>query len=136
MEQMGLTRSDLIDIIGSRARVSEVLNRKRPLTVAMIVRLREELGTGNPLSVPVHRNRAMIAPMKSIQSSIRVDPEILSGTPVFDGTRVPVQTLMDYLKVGDRVDDFLDDFPTVSREQIAAVLDVAGEAVTRYARTA
>jgi len=60
--------------------------------------------------------------MKSIQSSIRVDPEILSGTPVFDGTRVPVQTLMDYLKVGDRVDDFLDDFPTVSREQIAAVL--------------
>jgi len=74
--------------------------------------------------------------MKSIQSSIRVDPEILSGTPVFDGTRVPVQTLMDYLKVGDRVDDFLDDFPTVSREQIAAVLDVAGEAVTRYARIA
>jgi uncharacterized protein (DUF433 family) len=48
----------------------------------------------------------------------------------------PVQTLMDYLKVGDRVDDFLDDFPTVSREQIAAVLDVAGEAVTRYARIA
>lgn len=74
--------------------------------------------------------------MKSAQSSIRVDPEILSGTPVFEGTRVPVQTLMDYLKAGDRVDDFLDDFPTVSREQIAAVLDVAGEAVTRYARTA
>lgn len=74
--------------------------------------------------------------MNSLQSSIRVDPEILSGTPVFDGTRVPVQTLMDYLKVGDRVDDFLADFPTVSREQILAVLDVAGEAVTRYARTA
>ena len=74
--------------------------------------------------------------MKSLQSSIRVDPEILSGTPVFDGTRVPVQPLMDYLKIGDRVDDFLDDFPTVSREQIAAVLDVAGEAVTRYARIA
>jgi HTH-type transcriptional regulator/antitoxin HigA len=44
MEQMGLTRNDLIDIIGSRARVSEVLNRKRPLTVAMIVRLRAKLG--------------------------------------------------------------------------------------------
>jgi uncharacterized protein (DUF433 family) len=73
--------------------------------------------------------------MKSIQSSIRVDPEILSGTPVFDGTRVPVQTLMDYLKVGDRVDDFLDDFPTVSREQIAAVLDVAGEAVRSQANS-
>ena len=74
--------------------------------------------------------------MRSLQSSICVDPEILSGTPVFNGTRVPVQTLMDYLKVGDRVDDFLADFPTVSREQIAAVLDVAGEAVTRYARIA
>jgi Uncharacterized conserved protein len=74
--------------------------------------------------------------MRSVQSSICVDPEILSGTPVFGGTRVPVQTLLDYLKVGDRVDDFLDDFPTVSREQISAVLDIAGEAVTRYARTA
>jgi uncharacterized protein (DUF433 family) len=74
--------------------------------------------------------------MSSVQSSIRVDPGILSGTPVFEGTRVPIQTLMDYLKVGDRVDDFLEDFPTVTREQIEAVLDVAGEAVTRYARTA
>jgi transcriptional regulator with XRE-family HTH domain len=44
MEQMGLTRNDLIDLIGSRGRVSEVLNRRRPLTVAMIVRLREKLG--------------------------------------------------------------------------------------------
>ena len=44
MEQMGLTRNDLIDVIGSRARVSEVLNRRRPLTVAMIGRLREKLG--------------------------------------------------------------------------------------------
>ena len=69
--------------------------------------------------------------MRSVQPSICVDPEILSGTLVFDGTRVPVQTLLDYVKVGDRVDDFLDDFPTVSREQISAVLDIAGEAVTR-----
>jgi uncharacterized protein (DUF433 family) len=74
--------------------------------------------------------------MESVQSVIRVDPDILSGTPVFEGSRVPVQTLMDYLKVGDRVDDFLEDFPTVRREQIAAVLEVAGEAVTRYARPA
>jgi uncharacterized protein (DUF433 family) len=65
--------------------------------------------------------------MSSVQSSIRVDPGILSGTPVFEGTRVPIQTLMDYLKGGDRVADFLEDFTTVSREQIAAVLDVAGE---------
>ncbi len=69
-------------------------------------------------------------------SSIEVDPEILSGIPVFSGTRVPIQTFMDYLKAGDRVDDFLVDFPTVTREQVEAVLDVAGEAVTRYARSA
>ena len=74
--------------------------------------------------------------MSSLETWSRVDPEILSGTPVFAGTRVPVQTLMDYLKAGDRADDFLDDFPTVTREQVAAALDVAGEAVTRYARTA
>jgi uncharacterized protein (DUF433 family) len=74
--------------------------------------------------------------MSTVQSSISVDPEILSGTPCFTGTRVPVQTLIDYLKAGDRVDDFLGDFPTVRREQVAAVLDAAGEAVMRYARSA
>lgn len=64
---------------------------------------------------------------------IRVDPEILSGTPCFAGTRVPVQTLWDYLKAGDRVADFLEDFPTVTHEQVDAVLELAGEAVTRPA---
>ncbi len=74
--------------------------------------------------------------MSPVQSAIRVDPDILSGTPVFNGTRVPIQALMDYLKAGDRIDDFLGDFPTVTREQVAAVLDVAGEAVVRYAGAA
>jgi uncharacterized protein (DUF433 family) len=55
---------------------------------------------------------------------------------VFAGTRVPIHTLMDYLKAGDRVDDFLEDFPTVTRAQVTAVVDAAGEAVTRYARSA
>ena len=55
MEQMGLTQSNLIDIIGSRARVSEVLNRKRPLTIAMIIRLREELGI--PADILIGPNR-------------------------------------------------------------------------------
>ena len=70
------------------------------------------------------------------KSEILVDPEILSGTPVFAGTRVPIHTLIDYLKAGDRVDDFLEDFPTVTRDQITAVLNAAGEAVTRNARSA
>ena len=51
------------------------------------------------------------------------DPEILGGTPVFVGTRVPVKALLDYLEGGHRLDDFLDDFPTVTREQAVAALE-------------
>ena len=58
MEQMGLTRNGLIDIIGSRARVSEVLNRKRPLTVAMILRLREKLGISADVLIGPQRRAA------------------------------------------------------------------------------
>ena len=58
MEQMGLTRNDLIDVIGSRARVSEVLNRRRPLTVAMIVRLREKLGISADVLIGPQRRAA------------------------------------------------------------------------------
>jgi len=55
--------------------------------------------------------------------------DILGGTPVFAGTRVPVQTLFDYLEAGDPLDEFLDDFPTVSRELALAVLEAARTAV-------
>jgi uncharacterized protein (DUF433 family) len=58
---------------------------------------------------------------------ISVSPEIMGGTPVFTGTRVPVQTLMDYLKSGESIDDFLDGFPTVTREQVIALLEEAGK---------
>ena len=51
--------------------------------------------------------------------------EILGGTPVFKHTRVPIKTLIDYLEAGDRLDDFLDDFPTVTREQALQVLEQA-----------
>ncbi len=56
---------------------------------------------------------------------IHRDPNILGGTPVFTGTRVPVQTLIDYLKAGDDLDDFLDGFPSVSREQARTFLEIA-----------
>lgn len=56
---------------------------------------------------------------------IHTDPEIMGGTPVFVGTRVPVQTLMDYLEAGDALDEFLEDFPSVSHEQAVAVLELA-----------
>ena len=52
-------------------------------------------------------------------------PNILGGTPVFAGTRVPVRILMEYLEAGDRLDEFLEDFPSVSRDQAVAVLEKA-----------
>jgi len=55
------------------------------------------------------------------------DPEILSGTPVFAGTRVPAKNLIDYLEHGRSLDQFLDDFPTVRREQVIAALEEAKE---------
>jgi uncharacterized protein (DUF433 family) len=60
---------------------------------------------------------------------ITTDPEILGGTPVFAGTRVPVQTLIDYLAAGDPLADFLEDFPSVSRDQAIAVLEEAKQAL-------
>lgn len=53
------------------------------------------------------------------------DPDILGGTPVFRGTRVPFQALLDYLEGGDTLDEFLDDFPTVSRNEAVAALEFA-----------
>lgn len=63
-------------------------------------------------------------------------PDIMSGTPVFVGTRVPVQTLFDYLEAGDTVDEFVRQFPSVSREQAIAALELAKESVLVSARPA
>jgi uncharacterized protein (DUF433 family) len=60
---------------------------------------------------------------------VHSDPEILGGTPVFVGTRVPFQTLLDYLEAGDPLDEFLDDFPTVTRELAITALEQAKEAL-------
>jgi uncharacterized protein (DUF433 family) len=53
------------------------------------------------------------------------DPEVMGGTPVFCGTRVPVQTLLDYLEAGESIDDFLAGFPSVTREQVIEFLEAA-----------
>lgn len=63
--------------------------------------------------------------MATTQAVIHSDPDILGGSPVFVGTRVHVKTLIDYLVAGDPLDEFLDDFPTVSREQAVAALELA-----------
>ena len=60
---------------------------------------------------------------------VRSDPEILGGACVFAGTRVPVRTLIDYLEAGRPLDDFLEDFPTVSREHAIGVLELAKKLV-------
>ena len=66
--------------------------------------------------------------MRELSQVVQLSPGILGGTPVFSGTRVPVQTMLDYLEAGDRLDDFLDQFPTVSRDQAVAFLELATEA--------
>ena len=70
-----------------------------------------------------------------IQSVIHSDPEILAGTPVFVGTRVPLQNLIEYLAAGDTLDEFLEQFPSVSREQAVAALALAREALEARARS-
>jgi uncharacterized protein (DUF433 family) len=59
------------------------------------------------------------------QPVVSRSPEVMGGAAVFAGTRVPVQTLLDYLEAGDSIDDFLAGFPTVSREQVIAFLEEA-----------
>ena len=60
---------------------------------------------------------------------IEINPEKVSGTPIFAGTRVPIKNLFDYLEGGDSLTDFLEDFPTVSREQAVALLEEASESL-------
>ena len=67
---------------------------------------------------------------------IHSDPDILGGTPVFVGTRVPFRNLIDYLERGHSLDEFLDEFPSVSREQAVAALEAAHEAIIVGARSA
>jgi uncharacterized protein (DUF433 family) len=59
------------------------------------------------------------------ESVVKIDPEIMSGAPCFAGTRVPIQNLIDYLEGGESIEDFLEGFPTVSREQVIAFLEEA-----------
>ena len=71
--------------------------------------------------------------MTGSHAVVHSDPEIMGGTPVFVGTRVPAQSLFDYLEAGDSLEEFLEAFPTVSREQAIAALEIAREAVTAVA---
>lgn len=73
---------------------------------------------------------------KAQETVVHSDPEVMSGTPVFVGTRVPFQTLIDYIEAGEPLSEFLEDFPTVSKEQAIAALEQAKEALLARARPA
>jgi len=62
--------------------------------------------------------------------AINIDPETMGGTPVFTGTRVPVQTLFDYIVGGDDLNEFLDDYPTISKDAVIQVLEMAKKTLT------
>jgi uncharacterized protein (DUF433 family) len=68
-----------------------------------------------------------------LEGVIHTDQDILGGTPVFVGTRVPVQTLLDHLEAGDSIDDFLEGFPGVRREQVIALLEQVRKALLQAA---
>ena len=74
--------------------------------------------------------------MPGTTTVIHSDPDILGGTPVFVGTRVPFRNLIDYLERNHSLDEFLDSFPTVSREQAVAALEAAHEALGARAHSA
>jgi uncharacterized protein (DUF433 family) len=65
-----------------------------------------------------------------LNNLIAIDPEILGGQPVFKGTRVPIETLFDHLEAGVPLEEFLEDFPTVSKEQAIAILEIANKLLT------
>jgi uncharacterized protein (DUF433 family) len=70
---------------------------------------------------------AALSDNENMQEAITRDPEVMHGTPVFRGTRVPVQTLFDYLENGDSLDEFLEGFPTISRDLAIQVLEECKE---------
>jgi uncharacterized protein (DUF433 family) len=72
----------------------------------------------------------------TVESIVRCDPEVLGGTPVFAGTRVPIKNLVDYLAAGDPLERFLEHFPSVTREQAVAALEIAGDLLASRAHPA
>jgi uncharacterized protein (DUF433 family) len=67
--------------------------------------------------------------LEDLKGIVHSDPKIMGGTPVFVGTRVPLQNLIDYLEGGESIEDFLDGFPSVKREQVLAVIEAGKFAV-------
>src|SRR4051794_33933293 len=106
-----------------KALARRLWQRNRALPAGVVIEVHPEYLPGEP-----QPERTMAEP-----SVIHSDPEILGGTPVFVGTRVPLKNLIDYLEGGHPLHEFLDDFPTVTREQVLSVLDEAQKALSQRA---
>src|SRR5205085_1362206 len=103
--------------------------------------LRTPERTAEPVRAVVNRERwyngrGRRMPMAATSTVVHSDPDILGGTPVFVGTRVPVRTLLDYLEAGDPLNEFLEDFPSVTREQAVAALQLAKQMLVAHAHPA
>ena len=70
---------------------------------------------------------------EDLKGIVHSDPEIMGGTPVFVGTRVPLRNLIDYLEGGESIEDFLDGFPSVKREQVIAVIEAGKRTILQAA---
>jgi uncharacterized protein (DUF433 family) len=118
--------------------ISTVTRVVTPSGIVRHLRLRSaDLFRRRSALLRVYPVQAVTEKMSSPETSVvHSDPEIMSGTPVFVGTRVPFQTLLDYLEAGEPLSEFLEDFPTVSREQAVAALEQAKEALLARARPA
>jgi uncharacterized protein (DUF433 family) len=81
-------------------------------------------------------SREKMEAMTPMRVVVHTDPDILGGTPVFVGTRVPAKSLFDYLEAGDTLDEFLRQFPSVRRDQAIAAIELARDTVLARARTA
>ena len=110
----------------------------RSLSVQLLIKPRNAFGvTGVRAPLPMSPPQVYPAEMSSPRiPAVQSDPQIMSGTVVFAGTRVPFQTLIDYIEAGQPLSEFLEDFPTVSSEQAIAALEEAKEALLTIARPA
>ena len=98
---------------------------------------RESFGTQRNPELAVYSEKHETEPIMATKPTVvHSDPEILGGTPVFVGTRVPVQSLFDYIEGGDTLDEFLRQFPSVKRDQAIAALELARDTLLTSARSA
>jgi len=109
----------------------------RPLNGMTVLQIRGRARGSGCLPVSIEPGACSCGTLEAEMAGTKLlvtrSDEVMSGAVVFTGTRVPVQTLLDYLEEGDRLDDFLEDFPTVSRDHALAVLELAKQSVFAHA---